>query len=319
MFYELRICTEHANIADNLQKSGCITEQIRCLDIGCGDADLDLALKLPELFQVNAYDTNTIHSKYLSQPNIHYEQKYVGYDNKYICSSTHPKDNNKLWYSFITAVYQTKQEYKTESRINFETVNPLELKGPFHLMKIDVDGPDYAILKTIEHLLHEWKTMVVCYETNYLGDGNLDDNVLYNTDRTFRNLGYQPVYIEPPRRYSLSVLPSKFIYDKPCQSKFGRMYQGDIIYVRDPFSEKCKTFMDSLSISELWILAWIYYVYELPDHSMKIMKDYNLVNKKFEMELYYLACKLNGWDRSDYIRYVLPLNTSDEFWFTSSV
>jgi len=99
-------------------------------------------------------------------------------------------------------------------------------------VKIDVDGPDFLILRSIVPMLKSKQVLGVGIEVNFYGSDDPDVNTFHNVDRLLRAAGFD-LFDLSVRRYSLTALPSPYLYSFPAQSKTGRPFQGDALYLRD--------------------------------------------------------------------------------------
>lgn len=99
-------------------------------------------------------------------------------------------------------------------------------------VKIDVDGPDFLILRSIVPMLESKRVLGVGIEVNFYGSDHPDVNTFHNVDRLLRSAGFD-LFDLSVRRYSLTALPSPYLYSFPAQSKSGRPFQGDALYLRD--------------------------------------------------------------------------------------
>ncbi len=118
---------------------------------------------------------------------------------------------------------------KSKVEINLKEI--LEnIKVDINLLKIDLDGPDYAILQ--DFFEHKKNTpQFVSLEINYQGGGDSEINTFHNTDRFMKNLGYNLMAITN-RTYSNKNLPSSFQYNIFAQTIRGIPFQGDALYYK---------------------------------------------------------------------------------------
>jgi hypothetical protein len=73
------------------------------------------------------------------------------------------------------------------------------------------------------------------------------------------------------RRYSTAALPAPFQWDGPAQTIFGRPYQGDAIYLRDPMATG-DTHCMNLSPYKMLKLACLFECFGLPDHAAELVR-----------------------------------------------
>ncbi len=99
-------------------------------------------------------------------------------------------------------------------------------------IKIDVDGPDFEVLTSIEQHLESLQVLGLAIEVNFFGSDKPTDNTLHNVDRLMRSRGFA-LFNLGLRRYSTRYLPSRFVHGVAGPTEFGRLRQGDAFYARD--------------------------------------------------------------------------------------
>ena len=137
-------------------------------------------------------------------------------------------------------------------------------------IKLDVDGPDFEILHSLEDVLAAAQVIAVGMEVNFFGSVAETDHTFHNTDRFLRNKGFG-LFQLTVRRYSVAALPSRYLLAEPCQSEFGRPFQGDALYVRDVCDPAHAEFAATLSSEKLLKAAAIFGAFQLPDCAAEIL------------------------------------------------
>src|SRR5207302_1105948 len=99
-------------------------------------------------------------------------------------------------------------------------------------IKIDVDGTDYEVLQSVDEILDTHFVLGVGIEVTYPGSGNDTDNVFHNVDRFMKSKGFE-LFDLTTRRYSARSLPGRYELFMPAQTAFGRIIQGDALFIRD--------------------------------------------------------------------------------------
>jgi hypothetical protein len=99
-------------------------------------------------------------------------------------------------------------------------------------IKIDIDGPDFAVLHALRGKLGEWGVLGVQVEVNYFGSDDPTDHSFHNMDRLLRGCGFD-LFDLTVRKYSHAALPAPFLEGVAGPSSFGRPLQGDALYLRD--------------------------------------------------------------------------------------
>jgi hypothetical protein len=128
---------------------------------------------------------------------------------------------NNFWSSDLVS--------KSKEEINLKEI--LEnIKFHINVLKIDLDGPDYAVMQDF-FAIEKKPPQFVSLEINYQGGGDSELNTFHNTDRYMKNLGYNLMAISN-RTYSNKKLPSMFQYNIFAQTIRGIPFQGDALYFR---------------------------------------------------------------------------------------
>lgn len=99
-------------------------------------------------------------------------------------------------------------------------------------LKIDIDGGDYSVLVQAQRLIREAPIVAVQVEVNFHGDARSPHHSFHYTDRLLRDLGFE-LFSLTTRRYSASALPAPFEFRHYGSTEFGRVLQGDALYLRD--------------------------------------------------------------------------------------
>ena len=75
------------------------------------------------------------------------------------------------------------------------------------------------------------------------------------------------------RRYSAASLPAPFEWNAPAQTVFGRPYQGDAVYLRDPMAAQTRDapLCPPLSPHKILKLACLFECFGLPDHAAELI------------------------------------------------
>ncbi len=137
-------------------------------------------------------------------------------------------------------------------------------------VKIDVDGPDYEILISLDDCLHERQILGVGIEVNFFGSDRETDHTLHNVDRYMKSKGFE-LFDLSVRRYSMAALPSRYVYASPAQTEYGRPLQGDALYLRDLGSGLYEEFASGLSVSKLLKAACLFELFGLPDCAADVL------------------------------------------------
>jgi hypothetical protein len=125
------------------------------------------------------------------------------------------------------------------------------------------------ILNSFDDALEMFGVLGLRLEVNFFGAANDTDNTFHNTDRFMKAHGYELVDLTL-RRYSLAALPSKFLYRFPAQTEFGRIFQGDALYIKDLAAPENTDLGQRLKSEQLLKLMFIFTVFNLPDCAAEI-------------------------------------------------
>jgi FkbM family methyltransferase len=139
--------------------------------------------------------------------------------------------------------------------------------------KIDIDGKDFEILQSLSEIMQETQILGFVLEVNFIGADNETDHTHHNTDRFMRAQGYDLFDLEI-RRYSHRHLPSRYLWDYPALTVFGRPLQGDALYIRDICAEHNRQFAESLTTAKKLKLAMLYSLFSLPDCAAEVLETF---------------------------------------------
>jgi hypothetical protein len=137
-------------------------------------------------------------------------------------------------------------------------------------LKIDVDGPDFELLRGSSELLARPSLLGAALEVTFVGSHDANDNTFHNTDRLMREKGFS-LFGLSVRRYSSAALPSLFMDHHPAASLSGRPLQGDAIYLRDLASPFWREDATASSDDKLLKLAALFSLFELPDQAAELL------------------------------------------------
>lgn len=218
------------------------------LDLGCsGGPDhifVDLN-NLDEFIDYHGYDFNDEEIKRLIKkypPNFKFHSKKIVTERKTEIDQRWWKETSAGQASAEADILNyTISEIQENNFWNSDLVNKsnvdinlkeiLEyIKVEINLLKIDLDGPDFAILQDFFANTRNLPQFV-SLEINYQGSGDSELNTFHNTDRFMKSLGYNLMAITN-RTYSNKKLPSRFQYNIFAQTIRGIPLQGDALYFK---------------------------------------------------------------------------------------
>jgi hypothetical protein len=140
-------------------------------------------------------------------------------------------------------------------------------------IKIDVDGPDFLILRSLERSFQELRVLGVGIEVNFFGSDDPDTHTLHNVDRLMRKSGFDLFFLSS-RPYSTAALPARYQHVFPAQTEFGRPLQGDAVYLRDAASPENVAWSSAQEPEKLLKLAALYSLAQLPDCAAEILVNF---------------------------------------------
>jgi methyltransferase FkbM-like protein len=150
---------------------------------------------------------------------------------------------------------------ETLAKFGFESVD---------FLKIDIDGPDFQVLNSLDGAFEKLGILGVRLEVNMFGGAGDTTHTFHNTDRFMRQQGYVLAHLDN-RSYSMRALPSRFAITMPGQSVRGRIYQAEAFYARDLAADQWKPLADSMSTEKLAKLAAIFSAWEQPDGAAELL------------------------------------------------
>jgi hypothetical protein len=133
----------------------------------------------------------------------------------------------------------------------------------FDYLKIDIDGSDFEVLRTLDGELKPAGVLGVQLEVNFVGTDAASDHTFHNTDRFMRRQGYELFRLDV-RNYSSRALPARYVWPTPAETLSGRPFQGEAYYGRDIDAAE-------LDAPKLLKLAAIYAAWGVPDMAAELL------------------------------------------------
>lgn len=121
-----------------------------------------------------------------------------------------------------------------EAKVHLPELFARECVADIDFIKIDIDGPDYEVLVSLDRVLEDAGVLGVGVEVNFIGSGHEGQPSFHNTDRFLRERGFE-LFNLTVRRYASAALPFIYadVYPFAHRAVGGRPFQGDALYVRD--------------------------------------------------------------------------------------
>jgi hypothetical protein len=140
-------------------------------------------------------------------------------------------------------------------------------------IKMDTDGDDLIILESLRGHLEGLSVSGLAVEINFFGTQSPTDHTFHNVDRLLKEKNFE-LFDLATRRYSVAALPSKFQYLFPAQSKTGRVWQGDALYLRDAANPEYAQDVAGWSVGRLAKLCCLFEFSRLPDCAAEIVVSF---------------------------------------------
>ena len=166
-------------------------------------------------------------------------------------------------------------------------------------IKIDTDGDDYKVILSALEVMKNSPVLGAYIEVSFYGNTE-EPNCFHNVDKTMRSLGFDLFDIKHVTRYSAAALPASYDHHGFSQNTYGRVIQGNALYLRDPctlrdtvwplplFTEEEKKHWQvahrqcsavspkcpELSSDKLLKLACLFEIFDMPDLAAEILITY---------------------------------------------
>lgn len=137
-------------------------------------------------------------------------------------------------------------------------------------IKIDIDGPDFDVLRSLEEVFQSTGVIGVGMEVNWIGSSRTDEHSFHNTDRFLRECGFD-LYDFTKRTYSMGAMPEQFSLSFPAQSVSGRPLQGDAVYLRDLSSPEFAEAARNMPVDKIIKLAFHQSMIRQPDSAAETL------------------------------------------------
>lgn len=137
-------------------------------------------------------------------------------------------------------------------------------------IKIDVDGADFLILRSLVQTLEDTRVLGIGIEVNFFGSEDPQVHTFHNVDRLMKQNGFE-LFRLSTRPYSVAALPAPYQQTAPAQTAWGRIYQGDAIYFRDLAAPEQAAWAHSAREYKLAKLAALFSLTGLPDCAAEVL------------------------------------------------
>jgi hypothetical protein len=151
---------------------------------------------------------------------------------------------------------------------------PAYLKGAgfedADFLKIDVDGPDFDVLRSANSMMEKPGLLGVAVEVSFYGSHDANDNTFHNVDRLMRQKGFD-LFGLSVRKYASAALPIRYWDVHPSMTVEGRPVQGDAIYIRDLSSRARRAEAAAVSDDKLAKAAALFSLFTLQDQAAELL------------------------------------------------
>jgi hypothetical protein len=164
------------------------------------------------------------------------------------------------WYELKLA----KDEFYLPAFFDEQGVSDLDF------VKIDVDGPDFAILKTLRNVFATRQILGAQLEVTFFGSEDPDHHTFHNTDRFMRACGFE-LFKLSTIPYSSAALPARYLWPSPGPTETGRPLMGDAVYLRDFGWRLDNADPDDYGPEKHAKLAALFAMFDLPDMAAEVL------------------------------------------------
>lgn len=182
-------------------------------------------------------------------------------------------------------------------------------------IKIDIDGPDYEVLHSLDGHMEHIGLLAMRLEVNLFGGTGDWEHTFHNTDRFMRDRGFELMGLDV-RTYAMAALPSPFAITAPAQSVSGRPFQAEAFYARDPVGEDWKILAQAMSDVKLAKLAAIFSVWGQFDAAAELVIAFRsrletLFDVDLSLELLAGEAQSNAVRADGYSKYIEAFEADD--------
>ena len=274
-------------------------ERFTLVDVGCSGGVDAVWRVFGERFRALAFDASVSECRRLqaNEPsaNVHYVPGFVGIplDHPFARQAVGKPSFVNDFYGRTSAAWTMEMRAKRlaeasneeKMRHNLwqvtelaEADKPIFLKDalPAHgfeavdFLKIDVDGHDLLVLKSLDGMLDKLGVLAARLEVCMFGGADDTNHTFHNTDRFMLQQGYALMRLDN-RSYSNRALPARYAINMPAQTVSGRFFQDDASYARDLAAESQKDIAAQTSVEGIAKLAAILSVWQQPDGAAELL------------------------------------------------
>lgn len=325
--------------------SADLTSQFIYVDIGCAYNGIDEPLlDFGDKLIAYAFDSNIYECQRLIEQNqnnnIHYVPGYVKLDPNHpfsIAKGSKSSWSYNPWAHLAVAktlesirpeklnqqelsknnLWSTLENLTKPDDIYLDRFLPEQGINNIDLCKIDVDGGDFDILHSLEPFFAKQKVLSIMIEVNFFGSDNEYDHTFHNVDRYLRKHGFD-LYGLTVNKYSARSLPAPYYFTTgPGENLSGRPYQGDALYILDPF------IIEPNEEKFLKLIA-LFSLFNLPDWAAEIIETYSEIildepERNKLLDLLTRQIQEGGYRYPDYKSYIAAFKKNDPYFYGGDI
>ena len=140
-------------------------------------------------------------------------------------------------------------------------------------VKIDIDGRDLEVLHSMDAALDQLGILGLMVEVNFFGSDGETDHTFHNTDRFLKSRRFE-LFDLTARRYSVASLPAAYVFNRPGETQFGRILQGDALYLRDMANPINADLASRMAADKLLNLISLFAMFRLPDCAAEVALEF---------------------------------------------
>jgi FkbM family methyltransferase len=186
-------------------------------------------------------------------------------------------------------------------------------------VKIDIDGRDLDVLHSLDAALDQFGILGLMVEVNFFGSDAETDHTFHNTDRFLKSKRFE-LFDLTARRYSLATLPAPYVFNRPGETQFGRILQGDALYLRDLATSINVDLASHMTADRLLNHICLFALFRLPDCAAEVALQFrDKISPVCDVDLLLnlLAVQAQTGARSplSYEKYLSRFEASDSMFF----